>query len=123
MRSAYAPRAPLAQELRYVARIQRQSSVPDAFNQPVLSWDAVATVRASVRAESGRELEASQQTHGERMTWITLRAVRGVEILPQYRVLVNLRGTDRVYNVREVIDDCERGLWVYLRCEDGTNDG
>ena len=123
MRSTYAPRAPLAQELRYVARIQRQSTVPDEFNQPVLSWDTLASVRASVRAESGREFETSQQMQGERMTLISIRAVPGLTILPQYRVLVSIRGVDRAYNVHEALDDQERGLWVFLRCTDGTNGG
>lgn len=123
MRSAYAPRAPLAQELRHVVRIQRQSESVDAFNAPVTSWITLATVRASLRAESGREFDSSQQTQGVRQTWITIRAIAGLVIQPEFRVVVNIGGADRLYNVREALDDQERGLWVFLRCEDGANAG
>lgn len=112
MKNAYAPREPLAQELRYVAQIQRRSETQDSFGTPLDSWSTYANVRASLNPTDGKEFEASASTQALTNVLITIRG--GVVVRAKDRIVVN----NTIFEIKAIVDAGYRGRWLYLTCDE-----
>jgi len=113
MRSTYAPREPLAQELRHTVQVQRRSSTLDDLGVQIDSWTTTASPRAAIKPDGGRELQASQAPLAWTAMLVTVRAP-GLTIDPADRLLLS---NGDILDIREILDDGLRGRWLYLRCE------
>lgn len=111
-RDNYAPREPKAQELRYVARIQRRSEDVDAMGTPLNIWTTQYTVRASVAPTDGKEFEASSATQALTTVLITIRG--GITVRAKDRVIVN----NTWYEIRSIVNAGLRNRWLYLTCDE-----
>lgn len=89
----------------------------DTFGQPLVGWDDVATVWASVEPISGRELLAAQQMQGEVTHRIRLRYLAGITTAT--RILFGAR----VFDIQSAINAREAGASLEILAVEGLNDG
>lgn len=105
-------------DLRHRVTLQRLATSEDEALELVTEWVDVATVWASVKALSARELIQSQ----------AMQSAVSVRIIIRYRddVTADMRIIHRgaVYNIHGVIPDPDSGLdYLTLPCSTGNNTG
>lgn len=80
-----------AGNLRHRITIQKPGMTRNAYNQPVDTWDTVATVWAAVEPLRGREFYAAQQINAEATVRVRIRyradVERGMRILVGNKIL------------------------------------
>jgi SPP1 family predicted phage head-tail adaptor len=100
-----------AGKLRHTIVIERSTFTQNEFGEPILAWDAIEVVAASIEPLNGREYYAAQALQSEVTTKIRLRYLPG--ILPSDRVTHGAM----VYDVLEVIDPEMRNIELVLMCK------
>ncbi len=100
-----------AGKLRHTVVIERSTFGQDDAGEPILIWDAIEVVAASVEPLTGREYYAAQSLQSEVTTKIRMRYLPG--ILPSDRIT---HGT-MAYDVLEVIDPEMRNIELVLMCK------
>lgn len=103
--------------LRKRVTFQSPKAGRDAFGQPLVGWDDVATVWASVEPVSGRELLAAQQMQGEVTHRIRLRYLVGITTAT--RILFGAR----VFDIQSTINAREAGASLEILAKEGPTDG
>lgn len=101
-------------DLRDVVTIQAPGTAQDDIGEPIAAWVDVATVRASVRDLTGRELMAAQAAQSLVTTNITIRF--RADVLPAMRVL---RGGE-VFDIQTVMNPSGKRDWTVLMCVRGV---
>jgi SPP1 family predicted phage head-tail adaptor len=84
--------------------IQRATTTPNAFNEPVASWTDVATVWAQPRPNRGAERFAAQQIVGQGMMTFQIRYRTDVRVTD--RILYQ----GRIWNVLDVREVGRRAI-------------
>ncbi len=85
--------------------------------EPDVSWQALATVYASVEPLTGRELFAAQEHHSEVTSRIRIR--KRSDVTASMRV----RYGSRYFAIKYVFDPEERGRETVILCAEGVRDG
>lgn len=106
-----------AGRLRHRVTIQEQSTVPDAFGQPITTWGDVATVWAAVEPLQGREFFNSDQINAEVTARIRIRWRDGLT------AAMRVSFDSRLYNIEAIITPKEIHEEIQLMCSEGVNDG
>lgn len=101
-----------AGELDTRIRIEQRSTTQDAAGEPLVEWDQVAEVWASLARTPGSEVWASAQRAGRVPTVFRLRYLAGV--LPEMRVVAQ----ERVYDIKSVVREGGRSAEMLLVCEE-----
>jgi SPP1 family predicted phage head-tail adaptor len=96
---------------------ERVDDVSSVDGSVTPTWVTVASVYARVEPMSGREFRAAQATQGETLTTFTLRHVAGLTV--KHRLLFD----GRVYNIRAVLAQDERGAVMRVVAAEGVNNG
>mgnify|MGYP000022199681 CR=1 FL=1 len=95
--------------------LQRRVVVQDAYGQSTITWTAIATVWARVRAVSGREFFAAGQVQQEQT----------VKVLVRYRTDLDatcrLMWQGRAHDITGIVPIGRE--WVEIMCLQGVKDG
>lgn len=103
--------------LRDTLIAQRQSTTQDAMGQPVDTWTALFTRRASVEPLNGREYLAASGENSDVSTRIRFRYDATVGTLKQYDRLTDQSVSPMVvYDIESVIVPRERNREVVVMC-------
>jgi SPP1 family predicted phage head-tail adaptor len=86
-----------AGDLRHTITIQQKTETADAMGGIVQTWSDVVTVRAEVRALSGREFFAAQQVNSEISVKIRIRYRTGID-----STMRAVHGSD-IYDIQAVL--------------------
>jgi len=100
-----------AGELDHVITIQRAVTTPNAYNEPVLTFTAYATLRAKRTDASTGEQTRAAQVGAQISTWFMVRySPESVTINPKDRLQIEGGLTYEITGVREV----ERNRWLEI---------
>jgi len=98
--------------LRSILVYERPESARDSRGQSIKTWVAVATIQANVNPLAGREGYWAKQVNAEVTHEVTLRYRPWLDPTGRFRFV----GTNRVLNIKGVINVEERGVWAVASC-------
>lgn len=78
-----------AGKLRFRVELQRRVDAQEEGGQPIHTYETFATVKAGIRALSGREFIAAQQVQADLTTVVTIRFRRDVDETCRIRHVTN----------------------------------
>jgi SPP1 family predicted phage head-tail adaptor len=99
--------------------IQRRKPGVDAFNQPVLEWQNVATVWANIKVTNGMSFVGAEFETGGTEISRTLVSMR-IRYLPGITAAMRVLHCGEVYEIRAVLPDLEHREFMDLGCAFGT---
>lgn len=100
-------------KLRHSVAVRQPVETVDDYNEPVITWTEVKTVRASIRPITGREFFASQEVQADVTHRIMMRFDTALAAMtPKWSILF---GT-REFDIRQVRNIDEKGRWFELLC-------
>ncbi len=103
-------------QLRKQIHVQAEQPMPDGAGGYALAWATVATVWASLLPLSGREAFSAGHHEGRVTHKIIMRWPKDFALTADMRVLY----VSRVFNIRAVFDDGERGRYATVLAEEGV---
>lgn len=105
--------------MRWMLRLERPDTVADDFGAPVKSWVEIATVPAAIDSISGREYFGADRELAEATWRLTIRAIPGVAIEPDWRATDTRSG--QVFDIRAVLPSHERAMFTLAASSGSTN--
>ena len=101
-----------AGDLRHRVTIQQPVETQNAYGEPVVAWQDVATVWAAVEPLRGREFFDAQQVQARVDHRIRIRY--RADVTPKMRVLLG----SRAFNIQAVIEPESRRRELHLMCKE-----
>lgn len=103
-----------AGELRHTVELHSATESRGASGESINTYAEYATVRASVEALTGRELESAQQISAETKFKITMRYYSGV--VTEHRIVFG----SRTFEINHIINPQEKNKMLILYCKEVT---
>ena len=100
-----------AGELRHVVTIKRKAVTLNSFNEEIITWSDVATVRAKIETETGSEYQDVESQGAAVTQKVTIRHYPG--LAPTMIVEWN----DRTFQIDAVLED-NRNIETVLMCSE-----
>lgn len=96
--------------------LQTETLVPDGGGGYVLSWTTLATVWASIKPITGREVFAADHQEGHVTHHIAMRWRSDIAVTTAMRISYG----ERLFNIRAVLNKDEANRWLVLLVEEGV---